>query len=125
MLQIRETLFTHHYAAQIRTMYSMPFQRLYITKHHQWEKKCEEIEWSTIKPTYKDVSFYKKMFLTKWLNKTLPLNYRQHKKKIYPTPKCSCCDHLETDQYLLHCQHKSKKEHSSALKKIEKCKNIT
>ena len=38
MLQIRETSITHHYAAQIRSMYSVPFQRMYLNYHHCWEK---------------------------------------------------------------------------------------
>ena len=97
--------------------YSMPFQRQYLTKHNQWKNEFKTIDWSTIKSTYNDVSFYTKIIFTKLVNKILPLNYCQHKKKLYVTPKCPCCDHLETDQYLLHCQYKLRKEHSSAFRK--------
>ena len=119
MLSINNTTITHHQASQIRRAYSKASSKEYLSHHHQWKNQFETIDWETVHATYKKMPFHMKLFVTKWVNKILPLNQRRFKWNLFPTPMCpSWCQQLENEQHLLTCNHQARQSHNTAFSKI-------
>ena len=119
MLKINGTSITHHQASQIRRAYSTPIlSREYLTYHNKWENDFDTIDWETVHATYKKMPFHKTLFVTKWVNKLLPLNQQRYKWNIFPTPLCpSWCQQIEEEQHLLNYNHQARQDYTTAFQK--------
>ena len=118
MLEIDEETITHHYAPQIRHLATRQHSIDYHTTHHGKSHKFTDIDWELLRSCYKDLPFYDKLFITKWTNKLLPLNYQRHRHNLFPTPQCPCCHEIETDRHLIECKQKERQEHKLAFIEI-------
>ena len=78
MLEIKGRSITHHQSSQIRREYSQSKSRSYLTYHHQWTDEFDTIDWELVHAKYIKMIFHKKLFVTKWVNKLLPLNQQRY-----------------------------------------------
>ena len=63
--------------------------------------------------------FHKRFFITKWVNKLLPLNQRRFKKNLFTTPYYqSWCQHIENEEHFLTCNHQARQDHHKAFQVI-------
>ena len=90
---------------------------MYLTIHHKWTDEFDTINRDLVHAKYDKIPFQKKLYVTKWVNKLLPLNQRRYKRKLFPTPYCpSWCQCIETEEHLITCNHHTRQAHTKAFK---------
>ena len=115
LLEINGITITHHQSSQIRRAYSKKKSREYLTYHHRWTDEFDTVDWDTVHAKYMKMTFHKRLFITKWVNKILPLNQQRFKQNLYTTPYCpSWCQHMEHEEHFLTCNHKARRDHTKA-----------
>ena len=115
MLDVQGITITHHQASQIRRAYSKQRSKAYLSDKHEWTDEFDTIDWDLVNAKYVKMPFHKKLFITKWVNKLLPLNLRRYKRNLFPTAYCpSWCQQLENDEHLITCNHQTRQDHTKA-----------
>ena len=76
----------HHIPSQIRITWIKLVRNKYLTKHYHWGPHIfAQIDWKLFRNTLDKFSFAKQKFLTKWINKILPLNQQHFEYKMVTT----------------------------------------
>ena len=86
--------------------------------HHEWKDEFDTMDWEIVHTSYKKMLFHKTLFVTKWVNKLLPLNQQIYKWNIFPTPLCpSWCQQKEDKQQLFTYNHQARQDYNKVFQR--------